>query len=314
MSAVNENQQPDVTSTVRPARKTKSKANGSTGPTTAEGKIVASKNSNKHGCTASFPVVNGKLTPEAEARMILPDENFADWEALKQTWLDEYQPDSDHKLNLVVCAAVAEWSMRRNTRRYNDVEQLLYTEQPDATLWNAEQHARLERFLRYQTKAERSFYRARNALEQLRREKKRDNERAEAFDAKSRALTSPAKLPGEEPQQAIGENEVEPLQARAERSLIQCITVQILNGKTFTLFQPQSENLARIIISSGEPKPTVKRALYFLHGIPDEYQWVTDYENHDGRPHFVITRTSAEALLDLERERQHGAGHVLRID
>ena len=97
-------------------------------------------------------------------------------------------------------------------------------------------------------------------------------------------------------------------------ALIQCITIQVLEGKTFTLFQPRSETMARMIFNASEPKPIVKRALYFLDGIPAEYEWITEYESHDGRPHYVITRTSQQALQDLEREKEDGNGHVLPVD
>ena len=312
MSAVNVNRNPQATpiSHRGPRKKIKEKANAnrSTGPITAEGKLKSSGNSTTHGCTVKVDVGNGLLTSEQEARLILPDEIRADWDVLKQTWLEEYRPESLLRMDAVIRAAVADWHMRRNARRYNEAEQLLYLEQPNATLWSEKQHALLERFLRYQTKAERTFYRARTVLEQIRRELKRDAERVEA----SSALPSP-QSPNGQPQTTAAESHPEPVPSGRESSLIQCITVQVLDGKTLSLFQPRSENLERIIATAAEPKPIVKRALYFLHGIPEEYAWVIPDEDHDGRPHLVITRSSEEALRDLERERLQGNGHVLEV-
>ena len=315
MSVVNLTKRSNLAS-IKDARKEQPKPNASTGPKTSAGKEKASQNSQTHGCTNSYPIENGRVPPEVENRIVLPDERAEDWQALKNNWRQEYQPNTELHSTLVMQAIVCEWMMRRTLRRYNEMEQTLYAEQSDATQWTLEQHASLERFLRYHTKAERAFYRARHALERLRCEAKQDAEKASAqqpIPSGPARQTPQTKPPGPStPDSATTEGTVQ-LLPRKPGALIQCITVQVLEGKTFTLFQPRSEAMARLILNSREPKPPVKRALYFLDGIPAEYEWITKYDTHSGRPHYVITRTSEQALQDLERERADGSGHVLLV-
>jgi hypothetical protein len=111
----------------------------STGPKTSSGKAVSSQNAIKHGCTST--------------RLLLPDENEAEWLALKARWLAEYQPDSPLYQDLVERAAQADWLLRRTAARYDEAEQQLWDTDPPG--WSAEQHQVLERFLRYRTTAER---------------------------------------------------------------------------------------------------------------------------------------------------------------
>lgn len=53
----------------------------STGPKTEEGKAVSSQNARTHGCTS--------------AQLTLPNEDPAEWEALKAAWLPDYSPECD---------------------------------------------------------------------------------------------------------------------------------------------------------------------------------------------------------------------------
>ncbi len=317
MSDVNTNKTPKVTSINRANRST-ANTNHSTGPRTPEGKNKACQNTVKHGCTVSIPVVNGRVPPEVEARIVLPDEDPADWEALKATWHEAYQPQTELHISWVLQAVIADWLMRRTLRNYNEIHQKLSSEQPDITAWTDEQHAILERFNRYHVKAERAYQRARKAVESVRLEHKLDAEKAQLREQTTPRpgkleKAPPLKSPSEESLTADSTEGAVQLLPRPLASLIQCITVQVLDGQTSTLFQPRSENLTQMILNAPEPKPVIKRAIYFLDGIPEEYEWITEYESYAGRPHFVLTRTSLEALQDLEKEREDGSGHVLPV-
>ena len=122
----------------------------STGPRTPEGKNVSSKNATTHGLCSHI--------------VILPGESEAEWQAHLALWHYEYEYPKDIIIALSEQAALAQWFLNRATRRYHEAEQALYLEQPDSLLWTDEQHKRLERFLRYRTTHERSFYRAFNIL------------------------------------------------------------------------------------------------------------------------------------------------------
>jgi hypothetical protein len=127
----------------------------STGPRTSEGKQISSKNATKHGCCSQ--------------RLLLPDENAEEWEALKAGWLQEYNTSSPVFLSLAVQAAEKQWLLLRAQKRFDEVQQFLYDAQPECRLWNEEQCKLHDKFQRYLTTAERAFDRAFRNAEHLRR-------------------------------------------------------------------------------------------------------------------------------------------------
>jgi hypothetical protein len=127
----------------------------STGPRTLEGKQISSQNATKHGCCSQ--------------RLLLPDENPEEWEALKAGWLQEYNTSSPVFLSRVVQAAEKQWLLLRAQRRFDEVQQFLYDAQPECRLWNEEQCKLHDKFQRYLTTAERAFDRAFRNAEHLRR-------------------------------------------------------------------------------------------------------------------------------------------------
>lgn len=120
--------------------------NGSTGPTSPEGKATSSQNSLKHGLCSQ--------------KLILPNENAAEFEEIKEKWLDDSVFDEPQLFTLAEQAAVAEWFHRRALREYNEVRQHLYELQPDFIFWTHDEVKLLERFQRYLTTRERAFNRA----------------------------------------------------------------------------------------------------------------------------------------------------------
>ncbi len=239
--------------------------------------------------------------PLRSADIVLPDESESDWNQLVQEWQEAYKPQDALARSLVLRAAGADWILRRTLKRYNHIEQSLYSKQPDSTEWDAKQVALLDKILRHRSAAERSFYQARTAIEKLRSPQPVSTEVAQH----SRVLPSPS-VHATDPSP-------ETAKPRAPGAIIQCVTVQVINGKTFTLYQPRNEYFQRMIEGAREPKPIVKRALYFLHGVPEEYKWVSDCENHDGTSHFTFERSCQEALADLAREQAAKSMHVLPV-
>src|SRR2546423_13516057 len=125
----------------------------STGPRTSSGKAIASRNSTKHGCCSSKIIIKG--------------ESEADFNELLADWLREYAPESSAERSFIEQAVQAQWNLKRNTNRYNDLEKSL--EDKSVLEWTEEDHKQIERFTRYRTTAERSFTRAFNNLEQVRK-------------------------------------------------------------------------------------------------------------------------------------------------
>jgi hypothetical protein len=82
-------------------RSTQSKINGakSLGPTSPEGKARSSQNSLKHGLHSK--------------QILLPSESREEFDALRASYLDQFQPASPVELELVESLAITRWRLRR---------------------------------------------------------------------------------------------------------------------------------------------------------------------------------------------------------
>ena len=138
--------------------------NGCTGPTSPEGKAISSRNSLKHGLCSE--------------KLILPNEDPAEFEEVKNKWLEDPQFDEPLLITLAEQTAVNEWFYRRALRRYNEAEQRLYDLQPDPFFWTPDEIKLLDRFQRYLTTRERAFNRAASNYLQFYNECRRAHERA----------------------------------------------------------------------------------------------------------------------------------------
>lgn len=234
---------------------TELKPRGTTGPRSAAGRAVSSRNATVHGCTSN--------------RLILPDENTDEWEELLRAWMNDYEPNSSTFTDLVRLGAEAAWFLRRTTRRYNEAEQRLYAIAPDPFVWTDEQQKLLERFLRYKTAMERAFYRARNAVEQAR--KARLNE-----EAMLRRLA----LEETQAAQAEHEDEHDTEEGAPKPSLLlqhACVSVDE-DGKTKTYLTIPNDHMTEMIKAKreqGKLPIIIHRDLQFdCDAIPAEYEWV----------------------------------------
>lgn len=120
--------------------------NGSTGPTSPQGKAISSRNAIKHGLCSQ--------------QLILPNENAAEFEEIKEKWLSDCLFDEPLLINLAEQVAVAEWFHRRALREYNHVRQHLDDLQPDFVFWTPDEIKLHDRYQRYLTTRERAFNRA----------------------------------------------------------------------------------------------------------------------------------------------------------
>ncbi len=123
-------------------------AQHSTGPRTSTGKLASSRNSLKHGL--------------ASGEMIIPGEDQAALEALRQDLLAEHQPANPTEELLVKEMAQSWWLTQRAIRFQNQC----FTE-------TGVDEKRLSLFLRYQTTHSRAFHKALNALLRLKQSRAR---------------------------------------------------------------------------------------------------------------------------------------------
>jgi hypothetical protein len=145
----------------------------STGPVTAAGKAASSRNSFRHGLTSK--------------QIVLPGEDPAEYDALRQSVLDQYQPVNETECLLVEELAAGHWRLMRARRHETAILAKLLADAPDpdaayATLF-LEKPKEMDRLLRYITSIERAFYRALNKLEKLQKERAINEHRAALEEA-----------------------------------------------------------------------------------------------------------------------------------
>jgi hypothetical protein len=137
---------------------------GATGPTTEHGKQIASRNAAKHNCTS--------------ASVIVPGESQAEFDALLESLIAEYLPETEMQQIRVNEAARATWELRRIQRECDKSQLRLYNAQPNLCDWTPKQQAECDRMARYRTRAERTYNRALQSVECLRTMRLRAEQRA----------------------------------------------------------------------------------------------------------------------------------------
>jgi hypothetical protein len=156
----------------------------STGPVTAPGKSASSTNAFRHGLTS--------------ARIVIPGEDPAEYDAMREDLLRLHAPANAIERALVEELAASSWRLQRAHR----VETAVLTKwsadapDPDAAIAAAmlEKPKELDRLLRYITTHERAFYRAMDKLAKVQKERK-DAERAGALEQTWVASVRQAKRP-----------------------------------------------------------------------------------------------------------------------
>ncbi len=255
-------------------------------------------NAIKHGCTSKT--------------RILPGESEEEWNLLEQAWFDEYKPDNDNFLSLVRQAADAEWILNRNVRAYHDILHSIYTRQPEPQKWTEEDHHAIERFTRYKTTAERSFQRARNLVEQTRKNRQLEVHRREQLElawAKERRLAEKRVAKSKrEPEQFLPSPKIVLDKSPVIPAIMQYIDVEVENGKTISDIGPSNEEILQQSTTMDPPPQLIYRNINFQNEIiPPEYQWVESELAADGKAPCQKLPFD-EWLAIIEREK--GAEHI----
>src|SRR5437764_5165047 len=226
---------------------------GPTGPRTPAGKAKSSQNSLQHGLRSE--------------KTVLPDEDPAAFEATVQHWFGHYQPDNPAALSLVENVALADWQLKRNQKRLDEIEWRL---PGDAHCWTEDQHKRYATFTRYYTTAERRFLRNFKEVEAYyHRIHRDDHARQLAF----------AKLAAIEFKRLDKADEAVLIQLRVE----QVIEVEVIEGECRTYFYPSD----REVIEAAAKRPTpplyiVRRIVFPCGFVPAEYAWATSVSFKEG--------------------------------
>ncbi len=286
----------------------------STGPKTRSGKDTSSRNATKHGCRAK--------------RLLIGDERQEDYDELAAGWRNEYGGEGQAGESLLARVILYDWQLRRADGRYMEAETELA--EFDPMEWTAEQHNKLQLFLRYKTTAERSFFRAYYALmglikdrirvemsiEKVREKvnsfiekgvKSAQQEKAQAqIPAKTAAQTAP-----KTPAQMLFHGQNSPKKRRKIPKLEQWVEIRIRAGKTVTELYPSNDELIEDGKKMYPPPELVYRRMHFPDGVPEEYAWVTKNPMMQKYGGMGIQRMTTDTWLEvIEREKQDPNGHL----
>ncbi len=255
-------------------------------------------------------------------KLILPDEKEEDWNALRQSWLDDYQPDNQTFASMLEQTARAQWFLWRKTRQYNECEQSLSAKYAASIDWSEEDHLKVERFTRYRTTAERAFHRERNAVEQIRKNRALEAHRRELLDlelareARTNAKTSAksAKQVDPEPSGPFANFDLDAYLTKRVTvlpQLTQYVDVIYEDGKTTTKASPSNEVLLEKSKTMDPPPVVVTRSMSFHGGIPAIYRWVRKEVPgiSTGRDQ-ELTFDEWLIVIEQERERFLATGHI----
>jgi hypothetical protein len=259
-----------------------------TGPVTAAGKEISSRNALTHGGTSE--------------KLIVPGERQEDFDALLANLLEEYSPETPDARNLVEDAALARWFLWRRQRAFNSVESALYAAQPAPEHWQPEAYHQLALLDRYKTAAERSLQRVLRNLASFHRAKKQE---AQSKLAVARATVSLDQLEREQWKAAC---------TRFDRpTLVQEILVRSKNGVTVTKMSPSNAALLRETGRALHPPQQVCRFIDFPGGIPPEYYSFTDREDYRREKGHTIEQVVPLSVWrdTVAEERRLGTPHAI---
>ena len=296
------------------------------GPKTEDGKKNARGNALKHGLCASKTV-------------LLPDEEQGEFDALERGWMEEYQPEGHAENTLVREVILNEWALRRTRRR------VMWAEEQAVAEWNDETEHVLELMQRYKTAAERSFYRAWNAMQNLRRDRIRMAEKLDAVMKEKNELQRQLDevTRRQEPKAAVfdptkknpygafardagkgktavktraqelfqGQLSAKKMASKRITTLEQWVEITVENGETVTKLYPSNEELIKHGQKMWPAPDLVYRRLHFVHGVPREYEWTTNDAVVRQAGGMGVQRMSVDTWLEvIERESAARTGHV----
>jgi len=255
---------------------------GPTGPRTPEGKAKSSQNSYKHGLRSE--------------KTVLPDEDPAAFEATVQHWFTHYAPDNPAALSLVENVARADWQLKRNQKRLDEIEWQL---PGNAHCWTEDQQKRYATFSRYYTTAERSFLRNFKEVEAFYHRTHRDEHARQLAFARLAAI---------EFKRLDKADEAALKQVRVE----QVIEVEVVEGECITSFYPSDQEMIETAAKSPTPPLYVARRILFPCGfVPAEYAWANPVRLKEGEVPESLQRMLWPQWLELiQREESTGAGHI----
>ena len=110
-----------------------------------------------------------KRLPAAPPVTLLPGETIEGYRRHRESWFEEFPPDSDLETDFVERLCERSWLLIRCERLYNDAVAKTMLAHPDATNWSPETHKLLQLLDRYRLSADRAYRAAWRDIETLRK-------------------------------------------------------------------------------------------------------------------------------------------------
>jgi len=297
-------------------RRSQKNPNGSTGPRSDDGKKISSQNSTKHGCCSH--------------QLLLPGEDPAELDEITRGWKAQFEPADFQEDTLVGILIENDVLYRRARRRLFQAENdAVAASGPDPVQWSPEQRHHVDLMQRYKITAERAFYRAWKALQELRKDIMKENirllkslEREASLQEKIDKLEARVNPPGnpseaaQTPAQRLFRGQLHPKKQRKSTILEQWVEVEVDSGtgKTITTLYPSNEELIKKGQAMLPPPDYIYRRFCFPGGVPPEYFWTTNDPIQRQFGGAGIQRMSVDTWLELiEREKAAGTGHLSPI-
>ncbi len=277
-----------------------------------EGKANSSKNALKHGM-------------RAKSGLILPGETQEEYDKVVSGWNEHWQPADYQEEKLVETLIRNDWMHKRGQRWQLETEARVVGENGlDPMDWTAEDRHAMELVQRYNTTAERAFYRAWSALRGLGKDLMREDKEKSGMDRRIKELETQLaavqkgvpKAKGETPltrAQQTFQGQKSPKKRKKIQTLEQWVEIEVSpTGKTVTTQYPSNE----ILIQDGQKKwpapELVYRRMHFVNGVPHDYAWATSDERIRKAGGMGIQRMTVDTWLELiEKEKALGTGHIL---
>jgi hypothetical protein len=171
----------------------------STGPSTPEGKSIASRNATKHGLASGFA--------------ILPDESQAEFDQSLESYCRDFKPTNAHEEFLVAQMVQSKWKLARTNRMETEMVSLMMAADPEHKTSTAVIAAAMlkgtakpyQTLQRYAAAAERAYFKALRQLQNGREPKRAANPDAAADQMLAAAYAQAAVAP----QKALVPNEAD---------------------------------------------------------------------------------------------------------
>jgi hypothetical protein len=274
------------------------------GPKTPEGKQRSSQNSTRHGL-------------RAQKIRLIDGEEQSDYDAMVAGWNEQWLPDDHQEHKLVGTLIYNDWLHRRAERWLMETEATIVEQSGiDPMGWTDEQERKLQLVQRYKTSAERAFYRAWSALQGLRKDVMRTEEKLNKLNtelAVYKAREEAQKQNSEPKAQAAFGGQNSKKKQKKITTLEQWVEIEVSpSGETTTTRYPSDKELLERKQKMSTTPDLVYRRLYFMNGVPPEYYWTTSDEKIRESGGMGIQRLRPDDWLKvMEEEKALGTGHLL---